>query len=301
MVRRHKAKQPASWMAFPRLPLTLLVLDGLLFLSGRLGLLPKGYAVLIAVALVGGTVLLFAGRLAAGILFRWRFQYSIRLLLALPLVVAVPFSWLAVEARHARTQRELVAEITKFGGRVGYDWEWEANQRGVRLTQPPARPLGLMGGDFFADVAGVRVKDAKVTEALLRDIGQLSHLKGLALENVGLTGPMLEQIKGLTKLRRLILDHNDIADSALESIREMKELEWLLLDNTSVTGPGLEYITGLSKLDLLQLNDSKVTDAGLKHIGALTNLHDLQLDNTMITDAGLERLKNLKHLNLSAY
>jgi hypothetical protein len=71
--------------------------------------------------------LLFASRLALGILFRWRFQYGIRLLLALPIVVAVPFIWLAVEMRHAQMQKETVAELRKLGGVVIYDWEWDVD------------------------------------------------------------------------------------------------------------------------------------------------------------------------------
>ena len=56
----------------------------------------KGCAVLIAVAsAVVAALLMFLWFLAA-LVFRWRFQFSIRSLLLLPVVVAITCGWLAV-------------------------------------------------------------------------------------------------------------------------------------------------------------------------------------------------------------
>ena len=56
------------------------------------------------------------------LIFGWRFQFSIRSLLLLAVVVAIPCSWLAVEMKRARKQREAVEEIEKAGGTVSYDY-----------------------------------------------------------------------------------------------------------------------------------------------------------------------------------
>ena len=98
----------------------LLVLEGLLWLSDRFQwpTWHKGYAVLTAVAAVGATFLLMLLWLAAALVFRWRFQFSIRSLLIFTLVVALPFSWLAVEMKKAGEQKAAVAAITTLGGRV---------------------------------------------------------------------------------------------------------------------------------------------------------------------------------------
>ena len=58
----------------------------------------------------------------AALLFRLRFQFSIRSLLLLTVVVAIPCSWLAVEREQARKQREAVEAIEKLGGWVAYDY-----------------------------------------------------------------------------------------------------------------------------------------------------------------------------------
>jgi hypothetical protein len=66
--------------------------------------------------------IIMAVRFVIAIGFRWRFQFSIRSLMFLTLAVAIPASWLAVEMKWVREQREAVAAIEKLGGGVKYDY-----------------------------------------------------------------------------------------------------------------------------------------------------------------------------------
>lgn len=91
------ASQPTRRWFHPtpdRLVLTLLAVEGLLWLSDRLGwpTWHKGYTVLIAVASAAVAMLLMLGWLAASLAFRWRFQFGIRSLLVLVVAVAIPCS-----------------------------------------------------------------------------------------------------------------------------------------------------------------------------------------------------------------
>ena len=99
-----------------RLLVGLLVVEAILLLSKPW--LPKGYAVLIAIAAVGITMLLMFIWWLAALLFHWRFQFSLRSLLVATGAVAIPFSWLAVEMKKAREQREAVEWIRKVGGKA---------------------------------------------------------------------------------------------------------------------------------------------------------------------------------------
>jgi hypothetical protein len=80
----------------------------------------KGWTVLIAVAAVGAVLAVLLVWWLAAAVFRLRFQFSIRALLVLALAVALPSSWLAVEMKKAKAQKEAVAEIEKLGGGVTY-------------------------------------------------------------------------------------------------------------------------------------------------------------------------------------
>ena len=99
-----------------RLLVVLLVTETVLLMSERW--LPKGWTVLTAIAAVGVTMTLMLLWWVLALRFRWRFQFSIRSLLVLTVAVAIPCSWLAVEMKRAREQREAVEGIVRLGGGV---------------------------------------------------------------------------------------------------------------------------------------------------------------------------------------
>jgi hypothetical protein len=71
----------------------------------------------------------------------WRrfLRFSVRGMIVLVLVIA---GWLGWLVRSARIQREAVAAIERFGGRVSYDWEWN-NETSIPGRKPWA-PIWLM-------------------------------------------------------------------------------------------------------------------------------------------------------------
>ena len=97
-----------------RLLVILLAVEAILLLSQHW--MPKGYAVLTAIAAVGVTMLLMLLWWLFTLCFHGRFQFSLRSLLVLTVAVAIPFSWLAVEMKKAREQREAVVAVQGLGG-----------------------------------------------------------------------------------------------------------------------------------------------------------------------------------------
>jgi tetratricopeptide (TPR) repeat protein len=94
-----------------RFVIALLVVECLLWLSDRLGwpFWHMGYAVLVAVLVVAVAFLFLLLWFAAALLFRWRFQFSIRSLLVLMATVAIVMSGVAVTREKVRKQREAFA------------------------------------------------------------------------------------------------------------------------------------------------------------------------------------------------
>ena len=119
----EKSKPRLRWFHLTpdRFVVGLFALEGFLLLSERYQWFAfnehKGWTVLIALAVVGLTLLLMPLWLAAALLFHWRFQYSLRSLLLLVVAVAIPCSWLGTEIQQARKQKEAVEVITQWGGR----------------------------------------------------------------------------------------------------------------------------------------------------------------------------------------
>jgi hypothetical protein len=110
----------------------LLVVEAVLISSERW--FPKGWAVLTAIACVGVVFILMCVWCLLALLFRWRFQFSLRSLLILTVVVAVPFSWLAVEINGARKQKEVVDALWQFTGSVSYDYEYDTIGNYMRVS-----------------------------------------------------------------------------------------------------------------------------------------------------------------------
>ena len=166
-----------------RFVLALLAVEVLLWLSDRFGWLAwhKGYAVLVAVAVVGVAAILTVYWIVIALNFGWRFQFGIRTLLVLVVAVALPCSWLAVEIRKTGEQRDLVRRIRKLQGQVSYDWEHALEQFPPPGAQPPGAAWlrALLGDDFFASVEAIRNPEG--TDASLAHLDICTRLRMLDL------------------------------------------------------------------------------------------------------------------------
>ena len=132
--------------------LLLLAVEVLLWLSDRFGWLGwhKGYAVLTGVAVVGVAMLLMLVWFAVALVFRRRFQFSIRSLLVLVVVVALPCSWLAAEMKKAKEQEKLVEAIRNLKKSLPYytascvTYDYELDSECDLLPDPqPREPMWL--------------------------------------------------------------------------------------------------------------------------------------------------------------
>jgi hypothetical protein len=246
-----------------RLLFLLLPVEGVLLLLNWFEKTPKGWAVLISIACVGVGLLFLLGWFVLALLFRWRFQYSLRSLLVLMVVVAIPCSWFGIEFNKARVQRKTV----KLAWAVCYDYQQDIDIE-VYVASCDYLPFNtypvestwlwnLLGKDYFASVT---------------------------LYETDIFNPL------------------PWTDDDLVGLEGMPKLQRLRLDGTRITDHGLKHLVGLSNLTHLSLRDTEISDAGVEHLGRLKQLKSLDLWNTRITDAGLvhlEGLKQLKQLTLS--
>ena len=234
-----------------RFVLALLAVEVLLWLSDRFGWLGwhKGYAVLTGVAVVGVAMVLLLVWFAVALVFRRRFQFSLRSLLALVVVVALPCSWLAVEVQAAKRQKDAVTAILSacrpldcrpVGPSVWYDYQ--VDESGLCLF-PPRQPgpewlLGILGDDFFANVL---IADAHADFGL-EHLTALKSLRGLALASNEFSDAKLSYLKCLTHLKSLDLEWTHVTDEGLRNIEGLSGLEEVNVGFTEVTHEGMERL-----------------------------------------------------------
>jgi hypothetical protein len=139
--------------------------------------------VLIGVVVVGVAFLAMLLRLIASLLFRRRFQFGVRTLLVLTVAVAVPCSWLGMQMRKAREQREAVERMRALPVFIWCDHQ--ADDRLAAMGLPyPALLRTFFGNDFFADVVGLGVPhDSHVTDGEVEQLSEFIRLQKLDLES----------------------------------------------------------------------------------------------------------------------
>jgi hypothetical protein len=293
------AKPQLRWF-YPtpgRLLVVLLVVEGILLLSERFQWFAfneqKGYTVLIAIASIGVTMLFMFLWFVVALLFHLHFQFSIRSLLLLTVAVAIPFSWLAVEMKWAREQKEAVEAIVKVDGSVNYDYEFDSYGSLVQRATPagPAWLRKLLGDDYFRNTTFVTIPGEKVTNADLEHLKELKQVQMLDLQISKITDAGLEQLKGMKQLQSLELSKTQFTDAGCQHLIGMNKLQTLILDGTLITDAGLKHLKGMIQLQNLSLVGTKVTDNGLEKLKELKQLQLLDLRRTKVTDAGVEKLQ----------
>ena len=299
---------PIRWFHLTpgRFVIALLAVEAILWLSESLGwpVWHKGYAVLTGLAVVVMALLLMFVWFALALLFGWRFQFSLRSLLALVVVVALPCSWLAVEMKKAKQQAEEVAEIRKWS-EVAINaatyifqkeiYDYQVDERGRLLAnrrpQAPAWLLRLLGDDFFAQVHEVIFCADQTTDADLEHLKRLDRLQVLTIVQTQITDAGLGNLKHLNQLQVLWIEAPQFTDAGLENVKGLSQLQVLHLDKTQLTDAGLEHLKGLKQLSDLSLKYTQVTDAGLEHLKGLKQLKTLYVWGIKVTDEGVAKLQ----------
>jgi hypothetical protein len=183
----------------------LLLVEGLLFLSDQYDWFAfnrrKGWTVLIAVAVVGGALLLTA--LWAAVSYatsRWTkhppFQFGLRPVMLLVLAIAVVCGWFASAWNDAQTQRKVLAEFKGIIVRSEID--------GDKLA-PSATPVWLtklLGVEFFSDVFEIQAGFTDLSDVIFPDGHVKYFLKG---EEVEFPSQSLAALLLLPKLKKVVL------------------------------------------------------------------------------------------------
>jgi hypothetical protein len=222
----------------------------------------------------------------------WRrfLRFSVRGLIVLVLVIGVVLGWIV---RSAHIQRNAVAAITKAGGYVKYDWEWQSLSP-IPNGKPmyPRWLVDRLGVDYFGNVSYVHFDHNPQTgDAELADLKGLNRLEQLYLCDTNITDAGLAHVSGLTPLQFLNLRRTKLGDLGLGHLERLTRLRSLLLGGTRVTDVGLVHLKELTSLEVLDLDLTHITDAGLVHLKGLTKLRELNLIHTDVTDAGVKELQ----------
>ncbi len=157
---------------------------------------------------------------------RW-YQYSLRTLLLLTLIVSLFMSWYAAKMKHSMAQKKAVEAILAADGTVEYDYQFDEQGKEIKGAQGhgPAWLRELLGPDYFDTVVHAYVGSVKGMEA----------------------------VNGLVRLRSLSIDVPEDGEDPLKHLQDIAGLKELEISGY-VTDAGLENVQGLRYLKRLKLS-----------------------------------------------
>jgi hypothetical protein len=296
--------------------MALLLLNAAFFAVGWFVALPKGWAVLADIASIGAGLGCLFFWFVYSVVFGQRFQFSLRSLFILAIVVAIPCGWLRSACAAARRQREAVAAVKRFWcGEVTYDFEADEYGQPRSGLAPRARRtwvVNRLGDDFFAEVVGVGIGDQFFdngsppcegdvvrTERDLEPLKEFAHLRYFRLcFNFGYAvgGLDLDKVPSIRHVLWLDLTSTKVTDASLNNAGLYGDLSVLYLDDTGVSDAGLGGLKEMRRLEQLTLRGARITDVAGERLEGLTHLKGLALARTRFGDAGLAHLAGLARL-----
>ena len=173
--------------------LGMLAVEGLLMLSERFRWFPfnqhKGWTVLVTVAAVLVWFIL-------NLLLRRRFQFSLRALLVLVVVIAVPCSWMAAAQQWYKLQRE--AFVRRAGiPKTHFSVDFDIDPFSGETEELPAWLVNVLGVGFFERATLVFIGNSLTTyEDLARCVG-LPEVDSITLFDTQVTDAGIEHLSTL--------------------------------------------------------------------------------------------------------
>ncbi len=266
---------------------------------------------------------------------RW-YQYSLRTLFLLTLIVSLLMSWYAVKMKKALAQKKAVDAIVASGGGVGYDYEFDGEGVAVKGAKGhgPAWLRDFLGPDYFDTVAHANVDSVEGMEG----VNGLPRLRSLSIDEPGDAEDMLKGLQDIDGLEELEIS-GCVTGAALESVRRLSHVRRLRLcwhkavfffawepeerpglaalqlcptlrelilsdDGSGVLPPRIaEELENLSQLEKLTLSSHNISSSDLEFLAKLPALRELDLTGSSKIDEGavpcLQKMTGLRKLTLA--
>jgi Leucine rich repeat len=153
---------------------------------------------------------------------RVRLRFSLRALLVLTLVVGLGVAWLTSEFNKRQTNARILAEfdvLRSLGCRIEYQGSKSVQSNWLDQFLGPSQ-TGI------ADSVDCNRKP--ITDAQLKHVSRLTHLRHLRLCNTAITDAGLAHLKGLKNLESLDLHGTSVTDAGLEHLKDLTNLRELV-------------------------------------------------------------------------
>jgi len=258
---------------------------------------------------------------------RW-FQFSLRTLVVVMLLVSLVLGYWGYARRRAQRQWEAVRAIREAGGTVDfkhmvgddpYDYEslnsisptW---QKRLGIECPPTVAevdLPWTNGSDKKIVPHLRqLRDVEAIilygdwgdDEFLKTLSKFPSLNRLSIMSDQITDAGVLSIAGNKKLESLHIYGKQLTDCGMAVVAKLPELKNLTWESANTTGEGLMHLRHHPQLSNLNILGTTASDVGFEHLSTCPNLEELSIDGpNTLTGRGISALArlNLKYLVFS--
>jgi hypothetical protein len=154
--------------------------------------------------------------------------------MALVLLAALPFAWVARRAYFLQIAKET---ILRHDGSYYYEHEPQAGSSYIRSSWAPDWLQRLLGPDLFHEITLVRIEGRDFGDRDMPHLAALDRVTSLGIEGTAITDEALGYLRGNKHVQHLWLGGNRITDAGLDRLRleEMPQLQLLEIRSTLVS------------------------------------------------------------------
>ncbi len=227
---------------------------------------------------------------------RW-FQFSLRTLVVVMLLVSLVLGYWGYARRRAQRQWEAVRTIREAGGDVNVNNEYIEDPSSDKSLMSELRHWRKRLEIECPAVTAIKVslfnQSGKDIMPYLRDLPQLKEitLHGDWLDDEGMKG-----LSGCTNLIHLDIESDQITDVGVLGIAGNKNLQKLRVSSEQLTDRGMAVVAQLPKLESLVWPSANTTGNGLVHLRSHPQLTHLGICVTVDSDIGFEHLSTCTKL-----
>lgn len=152
--------------------------------------------------------------------------------------------------------------------------------------------------NWMERVTTVNLFKTSMTDEDIDLVLQCPYSEICQLQFTKITDAGIRRLSGLSHLRHLYLSGTLLTDDGCQVFKETSHLEVLYLDGTQITDHGVSHLTSLRRLRYLSLAGTEITDRACESLSKMPWLEELELSNTGISPAGIKSIERISALKL---
>jgi Leucine-rich repeat (LRR) protein len=193
---------------------------------------------------------------------RWLPRWTIRTLLVVMAVIAVPLAWIGESVRRVRHRVAVARAFNEAGAK--------ARHAEIERLAEEIEPLWdeiLIGNWRSVDAVEFSAEPpSSVHDDLFQQIRCFPNLESVWLRGQPVTDRGLESLRGMVQLGDLSIEACNISDATMQIVASLTNLSELRLRAVPITDSGLQQIRSLPKLTSLTVHFTRVSPAAIENL-----------------------------------